>query len=193
VPAMNTSRDQVEAGPRVGTPPPPSRWGVGLPTALVTLPWAGGAIAAHLVWHPLFAVEGLLWGVLAGAGAAMLLVGVGLYAWCVRVIRRAWRRGELATTGPYVRCRHPRYATWMFLMVPGVCLMSGSWLLLTVPVVMYAATRLLVGREEQELEARFGETWRAYRARTGRFLPRRANAPAKFTRRSTKGEGGAGG
>jgi len=170
---MNASRNQAEAEPSGGVPASVSRWGVGLPIALVTLPWTVGAVAAHIVWHPLFAMEGWMWSVLAGVGGAMLLLGVGLYAWCVRVIRRAWRRGDLATTGPYARCRHPRYASWMFLMVPGLCLMSGSWLLLSVPVVMYAATRLLVGREERAMEKRFGEAWRAYRARTGRFWPRR--------------------
>lgn len=169
---MNESRDNREDGRRAGAPARPSRWGIGIPLTVVMLVWTGGVLAVHLVWHPLFAVEGLMWYVLAGVGGVLLLVGVGLYAWCVRVIRRAWRRGELATTGPYARCRHPRYATWMFLMVPGVCLMGGSWLLLTVPVVMYAATRLLVGREERELEDRFGDAWREYRERTGRFLPR---------------------
>jgi len=168
---MNETRDEREGDGRAGTPAWTSRWGVGLPTALVTLPWAGGAIAVHIVWYPLFSMEGLVWYALAGAGTVLLLVGVGLFAWCVRVMRRAWQRGELATTGPYARCRHPRYAAWTFLVVPGLCLMSGSWLLLTVPAVMYAVTRLLIGREEEELQARFGEAWRAYRERTGRFLP----------------------
>jgi len=170
---MNKPRDSREDGRRAGASAPTSRWGVGLPIALVALAWAGGAYAAHLVWYPAFAVEGMLRYALAGVGGALVLAGVPLYVWSLRVFGRAWRRGKLATTGPYTRCRHPIYATWTFLIVPGVCLLTGSWLVLTTPVVMYAAARLLVGREERPMEDRFGDAWREYRERTGRFLPRR--------------------
>jgi len=169
---MNEARDQREDGPPGGGPARLSRWGVGLAVSLVTLAWGAAALAVHLAWYPAFAMEGVLRTVLAGVGGAMVLAGIPLYVWALRHFNRAWRRGELATAGPYARCRHPIYAAWIFLITPGVCLLVGSWLVLTAPGVMYAATRLLVGREERAMAARFGQTWRAYRKRTGRFWPR---------------------
>ncbi|MFO8015245.1 MAG: isoprenylcysteine carboxylmethyltransferase family protein [Phycisphaerae bacterium] len=163
---MTAPRDERE-----GRPARLPRWGVGLPVSLLTLAWGGAAWAAHFLWYPTFAIEGTLRYVLAAWGGVLVLAGVPLYVWSLRVFRRAWRQGKLATTGPYARCRHPIYATWILLITPGVCLLIGSWLVLTTPLAMYAGTRLLVGREERAMEARFGEAWRAYHQRTGRFWP----------------------
>ncbi len=187
---MNVPRDYSEDGGRGGAPARISRWGVGLPIALVTLAWAGGAYGVHLAWYPVFAAEGTLRYALAGVGGGLIVIGLPLYVWALRHFNRARRAGAIATTGPYARCRHPIYATWIFLIVPGVCLLTGSWLVLTTPLVMYLAARLLVGREERAMEARFGQAWRAYRERTGRFWPRRINAPGKCTRRLFGGPGG---
>ncbi len=168
---MTAPRDEREG--RLARLP---RWGVGLPVSLLTLAWGGAAWAAHFLWYPALAIEGMLRDVLAAWGGVLVLAGVPLYVWSLRHFNRAWRQGELATTGPYARCRHPIYATWIFLIVPGVCLLTGSWIVLTTPLAMYAAARLLVGREERAMAERFGEAWRAYRARTGRFWPRQKGA-----------------
>jgi protein-S-isoprenylcysteine O-methyltransferase Ste14 len=68
--------------------------------------------------------------------------------------------------------RHPLYAVWVFFLVPGAALLAGSWLLLSVPPVMYLAARVFIPREEAELEDRYGELYREYRLRTGRLLPK---------------------
>lgn len=150
----------------------PSRFGVGLAISVVTLLWAAAMVAAHIVWHPTFAVTGTLRIAFAVAGGVLVVVGLVLYGWSLRTFNRARRADVLATTGPYARCRHPIYATWLFLVGPGVCLLAGSWLLLTTPVVAYVAARLLVGREERWMADRYGDAWRTYRERTGRFVPR---------------------
>ena len=179
---MNETADNRQDDRPAGAVARTSRWGVGLPIALVTLAWTGGAYVVHLAWYPAFAMEGVWRYVLAGVGGALVVAGLPLYVWSLRVFRRAWRQGELATAGPYARCRHPIYATWIFLITPGVCLLTGSWLVLTAPVAMYVAARLFVGLEERAMEARFGEAWREYRARTGRFLPRWGNTPVQAAR-----------
>jgi protein-S-isoprenylcysteine O-methyltransferase Ste14 len=143
-----------------------------LPIALVTLAWAGGAYAVQFLWFPGLVLTGEWRVAMQGLGGLLLIAGVPLYAWSVHVFRRAWKRGDLAATGPYAWCRHPIYAAWIFLIVPGLCLLAGSWLLLTTPMAMYAAARGFVRREEADLSERFGETYEAYRRRTGAFLPR---------------------
>jgi len=150
----------------------PPRFGVGPAISAVVLVWAGAMGAVHVIWYPTFAVTGPLRIGFAVAGIVLGIVGVVLYGWGLRVFNRARRADRLATTGPYARCRHPIYGTWIFLVGPGICLLTGSWLLLTTSVVAYVAARLLVGREERTMAARYGEAWRAYRARTGRFVPR---------------------
>ncbi|MEQ8789901.1 MAG: isoprenylcysteine carboxylmethyltransferase family protein [Pirellulaceae bacterium] len=76
----------------------------------------------------------------------------------------------LVTTGPYRWIRHPLYSA-MLLLVAGASLLSANWL---VPLIGVAAFVLLVIRtrkEEANLVARFGDAYRDYMARTGRFMP----------------------
>jgi len=102
----------------------------------------------------------------------MLAAGAVLYgAW----VRRAWprlREGGLVTTGPFARCRHPLYATWILLILPGMCLLVGSWPVLTVPLVAYAAARVAVRQEERELASRFGAAYADYARSTPCLVPR---------------------
>jgi len=158
-----------------------SRWGVGPPMALVTGVWTAVALAVHWFWYPTFAVpSGLRWAFRA-CGAGLLGVGVPVYLALAVYFSRRSRRGDLVRTGPYARVRHPLYALWVFILTPGAVLLVGSWLLLSVPVVMYVAARALVPREEAELEERYGESFREYRRRSGRLIPR-------FRRRGPLGE-----
>ena len=79
---------------------------------------------------------------------------------------------ELVTAGPYRWIRHPLY-TAGFGFWTGIVLLTGSWLLavLFVPVVLGLRRRTVL--EEARLVEEFGDDYRAYAARTGRYLPRR--------------------
>jgi len=111
------------------------------------------------------------------AGAAVLGAGWFIFLWSVIVRGRysvAWEMVEdhrLVTWGPYRYVRHPSYLGY-FLMFCGFFLL---WLnliallpLIAIPGYVKAATR-----EEELLIRRFGEDYRRYQERTGRFFPRR--------------------
>lgn len=77
----------------------------------------------------------------------------------------------LVTHGPYRWVRHPYYVTAALLM--------GSVTLLTANVLIGASSLLVLGllairtpKEEQMLIDRFGQQYRDYMAKTGRFFPR---------------------
>jgi protein-S-isoprenylcysteine O-methyltransferase Ste14 len=80
------------------------------------------------------------------------------------------RAHDLETSGLYAHVRHPGYAGAWLASLGGTLAFGGG---LGLPLV--AAMGLLLwnraGREEALLERRFGDAWRAYRARTGRFVP----------------------
>jgi protein-S-isoprenylcysteine O-methyltransferase Ste14 len=80
------------------------------------------------------------------------------------------REHSLETTGLYRRIRHPGYLG-SFLAALGAVMAFGSGLGL-LPLLIFGALMVhRTRREEALLDARFGETWRAYRARSGAFLP----------------------
>jgi protein-S-isoprenylcysteine O-methyltransferase Ste14 len=79
---------------------------------------------------------------------------------------------ELVTTGPYRVIRHPLYAMAVGLFL-AVGLMAASWFILLFALIALASIRLVVvPLEERELEAKFGDAYRAYVRRTGALLPR---------------------
>lgn len=106
---------------------------------------------------------GLGWA-LVGAGVVVLIAGAV-------PLRRAYRAGRLRTTGLHGLCRHPLYGAWTFLIAPGGALLSGYASALTVPLMMYAALRVILPLEERWLRARFGAAYAAYAARVPRLCP----------------------
>ncbi len=84
------------------------------------------------------------------------------------VLRKEHR---LVTEGPYRWVRHPMYS-FSFLLFVGFSLLTANWF---IGLMGLLALTLLVVRtpiEEAKLIDEFGDAYRAYRKRTGRFLPR---------------------
>jgi protein-S-isoprenylcysteine O-methyltransferase Ste14 len=84
----------------------------------------------------------------------------------------ATRAGHrLITHGPYRWVRHPLYSAGLLLCV-SLTLLTALW---TLGVGMLIPLAVLLWRtplEEARLVATFGEEYRAYMRRTGRFFPR---------------------
>jgi len=149
-----------------------SRWGAGPATAVAGLLYAAGAYAVDRATAPRFAIGLLPAGVRQTLGIAMMVLGLLWYIPSVIAVMRAYNRGTLCTSGPYALCRHPIMASWMLLITPGIILIwLPSWLMLSVPLVVCAVFLRCVGREEDDLEARFGEDYRQYRRNVNALLP----------------------
>jgi len=102
---------------------------------------------------------------------ALIFGGFVLLASAWRVLYRAQRAHTLATTGPYARIRHPQYIGLVLIMF-GFLLQWPTILTLAMfPVLVYVYLRL-AHREEQEVEAEFGEEYARYAANTPAFFPR---------------------
>ena len=77
----------------------------------------------------------------------------------------------LVTTGRYRCVRHPFYLAF-FVAVVGGSIVAANWFVLLAGLVpigfLVARTRI----EEDKLVERFGDEYRDYMAKTGRFLPK---------------------
>ena len=112
-----------------------------------------------------------------------LLIAAGFYllyrAW--GVLHAAQRAGRLATTGPYAYVRHPQYAGFV-LILTGFLLQWPTLLTLAMYPVLVVMYVRLARREEREIEARFGDAYRAWAAATPAFIPRARRATAASAR-----------
>lgn len=112
------------------------------------------------------------------AGFALGLVSLALFTWTQVALGREWSpqlqlRAEhhLVDTGPYERVRHPMY-TAMLGMGTAFALVTSNWFFVLLALVMMVGLVMRVPREEQMMVEEFGDEYKAYVQRTGRFFPR---------------------
>ena len=126
-----------------------------------------------MAWSSVILPNWLRW-----IGVALGTIGGVLLVWTLRtlgtnltdtVVTR--REHTLVTSGPYRWVRHPFYDAVALCMVAN-SLAAANWFLLLTGVALFALIVVRTRREEENLVARFGDSYRAYTQRTGPFLPR---------------------
>ena len=76
----------------------------------------------------------------------------------------------LVTWGPYRVSRNPMYVG-LSVCTAGLALVANTaWLLIALPLTWLALRRLVIDREEAYLTRRFGDEYRAFLARTRRWI-----------------------
>jgi len=146
----------------------------GVPLTMYVLTWALGT---HLP-------EGVLWGHtlvqqigLGGTNVMYVLaiIGAVLIIWGWRdIYKHYWSkeegRGQLVTRGIYAYIRHPQYTGFLLITLG----MMFEWLTLPLlimwPILIWIYYRL-ARKEEADMEAEFGDAYRAYKAHTRMFIP----------------------
>lgn len=158
--------------------------------ALVTVGSDVGQVAplvypVLVVAAPGWAYEGWLnW----SSSSDFILQAIGIGIWAVGVSVVFWAAGtmgrymdvngvtvdhELIVHGPYRYVRHPIYGSFAAVAV-GTALTFRSYLVVALAVAWVASTWWWATAEEELLAspAGFGDAYRTYADRTGRFLPR---------------------
>ncbi len=105
-------------------------------------------------------------------GIVLAFIGLAIYLWGIWVLRDWWLRDRLCTRGPFKWFRHPMYAGWITFVAAGLVLWSRSWVLVLWVVTLHVVWHRLVPLEERMMQEKFGDEYRAYASRTGRFFPR---------------------
>jgi protein-S-isoprenylcysteine O-methyltransferase Ste14 len=72
--------------------------------------------------------------------------------------------------GPFRFTRNPMYLSLVALYGAVTLFVNSLWPLVLLPVVVALIQREVIAREEAYLEAKFGEEYRAYKARVRRWL-----------------------
>ena len=146
-------------------------WGIGPRFTVLSVGYGAVCLAVSFLFPDIFLIDFIPAWVLVLSGVLLIAAGIPFFLASFLAVRRAYSAGKLVTRGVYRLCRHPLYASWVVFLVPGMVLIARSWLGLSVPVFMYVLLRILVREEEAYLENRFGEEYRAYRARVPAVLP----------------------
>lgn len=110
-------------------------------------------------------------------GAVLIALGVAFgatSAWLLHRSKTPVRPFEkptaLVTHGPFSLSRNPIYVSMVTVLVGCVVLAGTVWPVLVVPLFIRVITRRFIVHEERALEDGFRERYRAYRARTRRWI-----------------------
>jgi protein-S-isoprenylcysteine O-methyltransferase Ste14 len=132
-------------------------------------------------WMQALAIPLPAW--LRWAGVALGLASLGLWTWTQVLLGKEWSpqlqlRGEhhLVTSGPYAWVRHPLY-TAMFGWAVSVALVTANWVFVALAALSIVGMITRAPREEQMMLEQFGEEYKAYMQRTGRFFPKFQRRP----------------
>lgn len=115
------------------------------------------------------------------AGAALLVAGASLYAWCARDFARRGRGTpapidapkRLVATGPYRFVRNPMYLGVLAAMLGWACWYADARIALYAACFAALFHGVVVVYEEPALRRAFGREYEEYLAGTPRWLPRR--------------------
>jgi len=126
-----------------------------------------------IAWASLLLPAWMRW-----SGAALMAVCVLLIYWVFSSLGKnvtptvaIRREHSLVTSGPYRWVRHPLY-TVGFLAFTGLSLLAANWFIFAMLLLSFAVLVRRTPIEERRLIEKFGEEYRTYMQRTGRFLPR---------------------
>jgi protein-S-isoprenylcysteine O-methyltransferase Ste14 len=142
---------------------------------LLLLGWIA-LYAINRPWMGKFAVPFPSW--LRWVGFALGIASLVFWTWTQVALGRNWspqlqlrEEHHLVTSGPYARIRHPLY-TAMFGYGASIALVTANWVFVILTAAMIVAIIARIPREERMMIDKFGEEYKVYMKRTGRFFPK---------------------
>ena len=128
---------------------------------------------AWMAWSKIGLPESVRW---LGVGFGILCV-LGIY-WLFSSIgagisptSATRKEHQLVTSGPYRWVRHPLYTVGSSLFI-AFGMMSDNWFIGVLGVLAFIGMAIRTPKEEANLIEKFGDEYREYMKRTGRFLPK---------------------
>lgn len=127
----------------------------------------------QMAWSTVTLPDWLRWigvgvGVVAGGLLIWTLLSLGKNLTDTVVTRKDH---TLVTTGPYRWVRHPFYGS-VALCILANSLTAANWFLFATGGLLFVLWLVRTKKEEELLLVRFGDAYRSYMERTGRFVPR---------------------
>ena len=137
---------------------------------LFTLPSLIAAILVHIYLPQLAALPERI-SFIKPVGYLLLIPGLVLWGVAIYQLLTGFSKGRLVTTGAYGVVRNPIYSSATFFILPGVALLTLTWVYFVPAIFLYANVMIFIGHEEQQLTQAFGKEYEDYLARVDRMVP----------------------
>ncbi len=95
-------------------------------------------------------------------GIILIVPGIIMVAVSGRLVLKSFNENTLIRTGLYRVFRNPMYAAYFLFIIPGICLLLNSWLVLTTIPVNYILFQIFIHKEYIYLKEKFGKEYEDY-------------------------------
>lgn len=140
-------------------------FGVAVKIGVICLAYLGATIILSLTYKSTFNINFISREILFIIGLVLIIIGQSVNGVASAKMIKGFFSGQLVTEGPFSVCANPICASQIFLSVPGVALMLGSWLVLSTTIVGFIVVKLFIGKKEEYLREKFGAQYEEYRKR----------------------------
>jgi protein-S-isoprenylcysteine O-methyltransferase Ste14 len=149
-----------------------TRWGIGPKFAVISVVYSIIILILHSIYF-----QNLTFVVISKTlnlvlGIILIMIGIPIFLIPELTVVKYFQKGELCKEGVYSFMRHPIYGAWIVFMVPGIVLIFGSILGITIPIFMYCILRIFIVDEERYLERKFGKEYLEYKKKVGALFPK---------------------
>ena len=134
--------------------------------------------AINPFWIGILTIPFPIW--LRIVGFVLGLISLGFWTWTQAVLGTQWsaqlqlrENHNLVTRGPYNQIRHPIY-TSLFVYVTSLVLLTANIAFAVLAVLVIAVFSIRVPKEEEMMIKVFGEEYKTYMQRTGKYFPKKA-------------------
>jgi len=126
-----------------------------------------------MIWSKIGLPESIRWlgvglGVLCVFGVYWLFSSIGNNITPTSATRK---QHTLVTSGPYRWVRHPLYTVGSSMFI-AFGMMADNWLIAALGILTFIVMAIRTPKEEANLLEKFGDEYRNYMKRTGKFLPK---------------------
>lgn len=135
------------------------------------------ALATGLLLHHLVPRQPFMPWIARPLGVILLVTSGALARWGEQTMRRAGTNVNpnepsltIVSDGPFRYSRNPLYVSLIGLYLGVTLLVDAMWPLVLLIPLLVVTDYGIIRREERYLEAKFGETYRTYKARVRRWL-----------------------
>jgi protein-S-isoprenylcysteine O-methyltransferase Ste14 len=136
-----------------------------------------GTLLLGLLLHYLWPVHITRGSWVRVVGAILAVASIALAVWGARTMRCAGTNVDptkpalsIVTDGPFRFSRNPLYVANALFYVGLTLVFNAVWPLVLFGPMLFVAQWGIIRREERYLEAKFGDTYRAYKGRVRRWL-----------------------
>ena len=152
----------------------PLVWVVIVLMIMILLPWAVAKIGPRFGWSH---TAPAWWNL---TGMIVVVIGLGLYAWCLLFHYRSYRTSvrvsfsppHLVIAGPYQISRNPMYVSGLFTWIGWVIFYGSPAVFIAFLLLWSLFTFRVIPQEENQLETLFGEEYLEYKRSVRRWIGR---------------------